>query len=389
MSRATLGLLMVVLFLDPANSIPGLKEIMYTLVLTENLVRRSAFTKVDIKALSIFLFAAFYMLPLSFLIGVLGNMDLGFALGTIKAFFFAPILLVARRHPKQFLESFILGSVLLSFFSLLVAANFVLGLDLKLFAWYRDTSNMLIGERVYGSLTIYMVYIKTTPLLALSLGIALYRLGQENNLRWLLCSILFLVVLILSGTRANIFSAVLVVMFWVLLRFPKGLRIPAFLFVSALSTVPIYELLSVTFLNSQEESLVIKTGHLLSYIELFYTNPLILYFGQGLGQAFYSSGYNASFYNTELSYFELVRVFGLPVAFAFVYLAFRPLLSRRMPAFIRVGAMSYVVIAGTNPLLLSSTGFLALAVIYVLDELSHPEPKRRVGEPFVTSGVAL
>ena len=101
-------------------------------------------------------------------------------------------------------------------------------------------------------------------------------------------------------------------------------------------------------------------------------NPWLLIFGEGPGATFDSLGVRGRFaVQSELTYLDLIRWFGIPftVIIMLVYLyPVRLIYSKRRnleySSVLILAYLLYLVIAGTNPLLISSTGMLALLVMY-------------------------
>ena len=120
-----------------------------------------------------------------------------------------------------------------------------------------------------------------------------------------------------------------------------------------------------------ESSNAIKYLHLTSYINLFSNNIDILFCGQGVGSFFYSLGFKMEVTQTEWSYIELIRYVGVFGAILIIGIyAFplsiiyknRKILTYAFP--FSVGYILFLCIAGTNPLLINSTGMLALLTAY-------------------------
>ena len=136
-----------------------------------------------------------------------------------------------------------------------------------------------------------------------------------------------------------------------------------------------------------EHSNMVKYAHLSSYIEHFAKNPLFLITGQGPGTSFYTKGFYAMVMNTEWSYLELIRRYGLFSLMIF-YLFFEPL--KRLYALkdtdkgivVLLAYVIYLIIAGTNPLLLSSTGMLIVLMVH-----GFIENGRKNVEPDEVAGV--
>ena len=113
------------------------------------------------------------------------------------------------------------------------------------------------------------------------------------------------------------------------------------------------------------------------YAKIF-SDPLTLILGQGLG-AYYRwstsgrpefelTGENF-YFNTEITYGEMVRYFGLPGAAIMVALLLFPVAhafltntSTRQRA-LALGFLAYLGMSATNPLLLSSNGMLLFSVM--------------------------
>ncbi len=100
-------------------------------------------------------------------------------------------------------------------------------------------------------------------------------------------------------------------------------------------------------------------------------HPGFLIWGQGLGSEFYSKGFGYFTPQSELTYIDIIRMFGLPLGMFFIIITFYPVwyLSKSLKydwaAFYPLVIFcAYLFIAGTNPLLISSTGMLAMLAIF-------------------------
>ena len=85
--------------------------------------------------------------------------------------------------------------------------------------------------------------------------------------------------------------------------------------------------------------------------------------------AFYSSGFLRVTNLTEWTYLELIRYFGI-LALVIIYIFYRPLVNlwknfqNNLSYTLFWAYLAYLLIAGTNPLLLSSTGMVVLLIVY-------------------------
>jgi hypothetical protein len=127
--------------------------------------------------------------------------------------------------------------------------------------------------------------------------------------------------------------------------------------------------LTVKMLSEKEDSVEMKGGHLNSMLELFQKNPSILLLGEGAGSLYYSKGVGENIAISELTYIELIRMYGIFGGGFILLLYFFPVLylfqikSEESHA-IGWGYLAYLFIGGTNPLLVSSTGIILLAAVY-------------------------
>jgi len=112
---------------------------------------------------------------------------------------------------------------------------------------------------------------------------------------------------------------------------------------------------------------VIKYGHFASYVNLFSDNISILLFGQGIGVPFYTTGFHKEVFATELQYFEMIRIWGLPVTLLFLSVLLLPIIKEiktKKYSSIFVAYIAFLFIAGTNPFLLDSTGMIVLVYVF-------------------------
>ena len=121
--------------------------------------------------------------------------------------------------------------------------------------------------------------------------------------------------------------------------------------------------------ETSEYSNSIKYAHVGSYIDLFIEHPQYLLFGQGPGTEFYTEGFRAYVVRTEWTYLDLVRNYGIGSlmimsVFIFPLWRLRKSLSDNYVFGIYCTYIIYLFIAGTNPLLMSSTGMAVILAIY-------------------------
>ena len=380
-------LLFIDVIVDPGNLIFHAKYVLFALVFliwlpvvfSKKLIlpRRLWFVLIFIS-----LFMPFYALSVGILNTSLHNIPLGNPV-YFNSFFFFLIVLVTVSEKIELTSLFNYTSLLIVAitFGIYLVMVFNLHLFGKLYQYFVvDKGVAVYALRDYGKLTMLMIFYKTSPLLVFPLSWYLYQLFIEKN-RKSPFSHYFLVVIIaltlfLSGTRANLLSLVLIILFYLGFYLYKKSGSWFLLLGSLGLVIVLFALPSVTrmLLNRQEASNTIKFSYLSSYANYFYHHLSSLIWGQGIGGAFYAAGLERLTDVTELTYFELIRVWGLPVALFFVAILFMPLIAEikaKKISHLFIAYIAYLFIAGTNPLLLSSTGMLVL--VYVFTNMFLPK----------------
>ncbi len=364
--------LLVLLFLvDPTNSIFHLKNIVFMLLLAYNfLFYKAEFFKAR------YFFYAVSAVSISFIIANLRGtiIDLSELKGIYTAF--APLLLLPWIDRYDIIR--------LSKIPVLITAGIVVALFWTIilypiaeaaiysFMWSHDDTIMM-SHRYFLGIRFFGMYCKSTVAMLPVFCIAVYNVVTpgKRTLVDVLLVLLLLHLFLISGTRSStllpllLFVAILFVYCRNRRYFNYFFYPAAFMAVFAILII-IYKLL----MEKSEASNLVKYAHITSYFALFERNPLFIIFGQGPATYFYSEGFRHMTNITEWTYLELVRCYGLFSSFI-LYVVLVPLIrlfkqiskSDIVFAFI-LGYMLYLVIAGTNPLFLSSTGMLVVLTGY-------------------------
>lgn len=383
--NVAVGLLFVDIMIDPTNLIFHSKYVVFGLVfLIWSLKIFKTHTKLVIPPpllivlAFIALFMPFYGLSVGIINGVIANSEIESFAYFNSFFFFLLLLVIVNEHIEltkyvNYASLLIVGITLGFYLILLINPLF-----------FEDIYHYFVLEkgvavyalRNYGGITLLMMFYKTSPILVFPLSYFLYRLIISPEKRRVLPDVVFLfliiITLFISGTRANVLSLMVIVLFYFGFYIYKKSKI-GFVLVLLLSFIflvialpPFMDLL----FNNKEASNVVKAGHFSSYLDFFEGHKVMAIFGQGIGGSFYSSGTNLVSNVSELTYLEIIRIWGFPVAVMFFGVLILPLVMEIRsgnigPVFI--GYLAYLFIAGTNPLLLSSTGMIVL--VYVFSEM--------------------
>lgn len=218
--------------------------------------------------------------------------------------------------------------------------------------------------RQYGPLSVPYVYYFTSPMLALVGGYWAWRASRPAARPAVWLGFLGVVIaMVLSGTRANLAAAVLIVAVFVWWRskvsfFALGTAGAFTLFFLG----PVLLSLVSTSSGATGHSNSVKVSYLAEYNELW-SDPLGLLFGYGLGSCIDRADLHVCIPLAELTYFELVRMFGLVGAAAYLALLAIPLIGNltTRPG-IALGYGAYLMVGFVNPYLFSTNGMIVLAV---------------------------
>lgn len=248
-----------------------------------------------------------------------------------------------------------------------------------------------IGERIYGSVQLPYIYFVASPILIFLLAYDAAKLDNDFRFLRVLLFISTICALFLSGTRAHILIALTVSIWYPLLcRY----RVRSFVYIQFISVF----LLAVVITSAAsdisdaarrmfdplEYSNNTKLTMLGGY-QIIFSEPIAFFFGQGFNahtwsqvvQSIVNSDVGAT--KTELTYFEIFRVFGFIVG-GVVHLSLFFVLFRayRLPKefeWVFPGLFVLLVNAALNPYLFSTNGILpltlALAAIYHFSARGH------------------
>ena len=214
------------------------------------------------------------------------------------------------------------------------------------------------GEQAY-----FQSYFVTSSMLVISIGYYFNRLfheGISNKILLILCINIF--AMFLAGTRNNmIISLILPFALW--LQFTNKKTFITIL-ILILSTVIIitFKTELFFFFSITEPSNFAKLQTLHRYLEIFSSDTNVLIFGQGIG-SYETWPYRGDKFITELTYFEIIRSYGIFVGLVLIFIMFLPLLKtiynqNFKDRFVFFPYLFYLIMSATNPLYFSSMGML-------------------------------
>lgn len=365
------------LFFDPTDQILGLKKISFLLVLLIMSIHFLFVRKELICPKNILVFTLFVIISL---IGLffsvinynnITNYDESITVGYSLSFLFVTIILFTS---DVIFENLMNRAVLISGLSLAFCTIFTwfmysffqnnsLFNELVIFLNYKSNSAM-ITTREFGSFKLSMIYFKSVVLLFAVIPICIDRYKSSKT------KILFLIgacffSLILSGTRTNIILSFFLFSF--LLYGIASPKLKKYIFFVFFVTAPflVFKLTELVLKNA-DISFDIKANDFQGYLDLFLGNLNYLFIGDGFGALMYAHGKGIYVPLTELVYFDLIRWFGFFIFSMIVVLMLYPsFVFYKYKSYHYFGSYAcYLIVMGTNPLFISSTGMLAMVIFF-------------------------
>lgn len=361
--------LIFIIIIDPANKIFKLKGIALLISLFAGLYLLMKIKKTKKEYINLLIF--YFLLP-NLYAGVIGlkNINFYFSEGYYTTNLFGSLFglfILSLNHIKkqEFLRFFLKLMKIYSIFYLVIIVVFhidLLNLNNLIYKYSLEKENMMISlNQIILGYKQYNIFYKTCPILVLYFSYLIYNKD--------LFSVIILFILLISGTAANILACLLILLFWILSIFLKksniNKRIILFILICLLGILFFKDFI----FSGEDKGNSIKYGHLIGYIEFWSMNTKDFLLGSGLGSGFYSFGKNRILFNTELTYFEIIKNYGVVISgFIFLFLI-QPLLKLikiKKLEWLFISYLAYLFIGGTNPLILGSTGALILMLVYKL-----------------------
>jgi hypothetical protein len=235
-----------------------------------------------------------------------------------------------------------------------------------------------------------------------------YNLYQYHGRLKLLWSVVLFLSLMVAGSRTPMLVQLLVLLVYL---YDKNVLGKFLTRISALILLGM--LVMVTYLlatQEKEASNEVKYDNFESYVEDIGDKGHLIW-GAGLGSEFYAKGRGVKLSYSELSYMDILRIYGLPVGLCFIFLFFAPCFwlwkyyarSQFLKRYC-LGYALFLILSGTNPLLLGSIGLTALSMFMALvnktsemeslkeewlSETGCAEPEEKEEEPLVVDNYLL
>lgn len=363
------------LMVDPGDVILRLKLPLFALLLVACVV---AYPRIDLKLLRTdFIF--YSILILSTLAGLFAAYKTDYSM-TVQLYktFIMIWLLPWCRHLRLLeyllLPGCVIGLVVVAIY---IAVSVVPGTEIAVSSFFTNVfpGTIFLSRRTFLGINIIAVYYTSIPVLLLFIPVMQKTIFVLRNASfgYKAAFVLILIALVMGGTRALIGSALgIVFSLWVIGIGKKKGGKPFALLIGFIVLAAGVALLYLLLNDKGEQSLETKSVLAQAFYRHIDDHPGTLVWGNGVGAVFDSLGVRGDDATlSELSYFELIRWFGIPLTLVFMVIYIYPVFliykKRNRLLYgngIIIGYVFYLLLAGTNPYLIGSNGLLALLIMY-------------------------
>lgn len=389
--RILFSLLLISCIFDPADLILGLKVPLFVLLVGYSILKGN-FSFNNRKLFNYVLLFSIILPVLSILIGMTtnsANYDYPNIFAAIKPYLFLFISFTFVNNYK--LQQDIVKILSYELFLLAVVSLVVFTLNMMniipfelLYEFGKDYTLFAIGERTFGPFVINRIYFHTAPMLVFALCYFLNIYFKEKKIVFLLVSIIISASLFISGARNDMIMGILPYFALAYIYGSKVARmrivVIAFIFVVYLMS---QEFIMALF-DKTEESNDTKIGFINNYKDSF-SSLRTLILGDGLDSYFTVKG-RGRVNITELTYFELLRRFGIFGTLIYLYLMFKPvfgLLRENRYQWLGLSYAMYLFMVFFNPFFFSSNGMVILSIVIVILYSVNKRKKNEIKQTLV------
>lgn len=372
-------MLILTIMIDPGNSILHMKDVFFILLVAYNCV----FFKPDFTYVP-HLLAIVSAIMICTVISEAEQsyIDQDFYMATIKGF--SPLVLLLWSPHYDVVKLSKWPAILLCLIICTLYIMVCVFEPIEYLVWkYASKHNDMIkmAYRSFLGIRIYGMYYSSIVTTFFTMFVTYYTVFnyKKKRIRNIFILVLITFCFLISGTRTAMLAPFLIMALAVYTTFVNKKQAKYFIYpILFLFCTALIVLIIALAMQSEESSNAVKYGHLESYVSLFDSNPGYLLWGQGPGAIFYSEGFNKWVPQTEWTYLELLRnygVFSLLILAVLVSPLFR-LYQHRSNLFVLGMGITYIFylfMAGTNPMLISSTGMLIILSIFSFTDKLNKE----------------
>ena len=366
-------LFLLTLSLDPTGYHSRLKDLLFVVLVIFGVIyclkRRQYLAGINrVTLLSVILIPIWGM----FIAFITDNLtDWGYAMSQVRSMLYISIFFfMVTMKLNVLLKAIWINGIVLSCVTLLLFFISQLGgIFLDVIYDYCNMSGnfMMAYNRNFLGYTINGLYFKAGSLIIFSFIYNLYQ--YQGRLKTLYSVILFLSLMV-AGSRTPMLVQLMILLVYLYDRNIIGK------FLTRISALVLFGgLIMVTYLlatQENEDSNEVKYENYESYIDDMSEKGHLVW-GAGVGSEFYAKGRGYKLSYSELSYLDILRMYGIPLGGFFIFLFFAPFFYERpyfpQSLFLKRFCWGYVlflILSGTNPTLLGSVGLTGLAIFMAL-----------------------
>ena len=364
---------LLTLSLDPTGFHSRLKDLLFVVLVIYGVIyclkRRQYITGINrVTLVSVILIPIWGM----FIAFITNNLtDWGYAMSQVRSMLYISIFffMVTMRLDVLLKAIWLNGIILACVTLLLFFISQLGGVFLEVIYDYCNASGnfMMAYNRNFLGYTINGLYFKAGSLIIFSFTYNLYQ--NQGRLKTFYSVILFLSLMV-AGSRTPMLVQLMILLVYIYDRNIIGK------FLTRVSALVMFGgLIMVTYLlatQENEDSNEVKYENYESYIDNMSEKGHLIW-GAGVGSEFYAKGRGYKMAYSELSYLDILRMYGIPMGGFFIFLFFAPFFYERpyfpQSLFLKRFCWGYVlflILSGTNPTLLGSVGLTGLAIFMAL-----------------------
>ena len=375
--RIAIYLLISILVFDPADKLLKIKVPLFIFIwiifLLEIIVKKENVYFPQHLVLYFLLFSI--LLPLTSICIYMfksGNLENYAGLHYLKSYLFLSLVFILYARNIDLIKPLSLNITVLSLISILLFLTVFNNSNIFNY-WYTLGNKYGIftfSWKKYGNLNMNAVYFHTVPLSVVALSYFTFKTIFTKGFYRILFLILLsinIVGMIVSGSRNSMIMSIfipLVVFYWYSSN-KKLLLVIILVIVMSTSIVFLETIKGMIDIN--EYSNKIKLEHITDILNIL-SNADTLLFGQGLGSSFLSTPYGEGTNVVEVTYLDLLRQFGIILNTFYIIMFLFPITKLRFDFnknkhYILLSYAGYLIMAASNPFILSSSGMLVLSIV--------------------------
>lgn len=364
---------LLTLSLDPTGFHSRLKDLLFVVLVIYGVIycmkRRQYLSGINRVTL-----ASVILIPIwgMFIAFITDNLtDWGYAMSQVRSMLYISIFffMVTMKLDVLLKAIWVNGIILACVTLLLFFISQLGGVFLEVIYDYCNASGnfMMAYNRNFLGYTINGLYFKAGSLIIFSFIYNLYQ--YQGRLKTIYSVILFLSLMV-AGSRTPMLVQLMILLVYLYDRNIIGK------FLTRVSALVMFGgLIMVTYLlatQENEDSNEVKYENYESYIDDMSEKGHLIW-GAGVGSEFYAKGRGYKLSYSELSYLDILRMYGIPVGLYLIYLFLAPYFGlwkyQNRSIFLKrfcLGYVLFLILSGTNPLLLGSIGLTALSMFMVI-----------------------